>query len=192
MTRITVIVGHPRQGSFCEALGESYTAGARAAGHEVTLLKLSELRFDPVLHGGFVGEQPREPDIARAQAAIGASEHTVWIWPLWLGFPPALLKGFLERVLTAGFAFEKLEGPPFYRPLLAGRSARVIVTMEMPAWMFCLLAGARAARTFSKQVLGFVGMKPVRRTYIGLMHHTDESRLRKWLAKVEALGREAH
>jgi len=191
MARIAVIVGHPRAGSFCEALGEAYVRGARAGGHEVTLIKLSGLQFDPVLRHGFVRDQPLEPDLVPAQAAIGAAGHTVWIWPLWLGFPPALLKGFLERILTAGFAFEKIEAPPFYKPLLTGRTARVIVTMQMPAWMFRLLAGARAARTFSKQILEFIGIRPVRRTYLGMVDHVDDAKRRRWLAQIEAMGRDA-
>jgi putative NADPH-quinone reductase len=191
MAKIAIIVGHPRRGSYCEALGEAYAKGARAGGHEVTLIKLSELAFDPILHNGFARDQPPEPDLAQAQSAIGAAGHTVWIWPLWLGYPPALLKGFLERILTDGFAFEKIDGPPFYKPLLTGRSARVIVTMQMPAWMFILMAGARAARTFSKQILGFVGMKPVRRTYFGMVEHVGDAKRRRWLDQVEAMGRAA-
>lgn len=189
--KIAIIVGHPRKGAFCEALGEAYAAGARAAGHEVTLICLSGLRFDPVLRHGFLKEEPLEPDLVPAQAAIGAADHTVWIWPLWLGFPPALMKGFCERVLTPGFAIETLDGPPFYRPLLKGKSARVIVTMQMPAWVFRLMAGARAARTFSKQILGFVGMKPVRRTYFGMVEHVGDETRRKWLSEVQDMGRNA-
>ena len=188
--QITVIVGHPRAGSYCEALGEAYAKGARAAGHEVTLIKLAELDFDPILRSGF-DPQPLEPDLVNAQDAIGQARHIVWIWPLWLGFPPAILKGFAERVLTEGFAFERLAGPPYYRPLLKGRSARVIVTMQMPAWMFILMAGARAARTFSKQILNFIGIKPVRRTYLGMVDFVDDARRRKWLTEVEEMGRAA-
>jgi putative NADPH-quinone reductase len=191
MTKIAIIVGHPRTGSFCEALGDAYAEGARSGGHAVTVIKLSGLAFDPVLRHGFAQPQPLEADLVPAQAAIGAAEHTVWIWPLWLGFPPALLKGFLERILTDGFAFEKVDGPPFYKPLLTGHSARVIVTMQMPAWMFRLMAGARAARTFSKQVLGFVGMRPVRRTYFGMVEHVGDAKRRRWLDAVKAMGRRA-
>ena len=110
---------------------------------------------------------------------------------MWLGFPPALMKGFCERVLTPGFAIERLDGPSFYRPLLKGKSARVIVTMQMPAWMFRLMVGARAALTFSQQILGFVGMKPVRRTYFGMVERVGDARRRKWLSEVQEMGRNA-
>lgn len=189
MARIAVVVGHPRGGSYCEALGDAYADGARASGHHVNLIKLSRLSFDPVLRHGFAKPQPLEPDLAAAQAAIGEATHTVWIWPLWLGFPPALLKGFLERILTDGFAFEKLDRPPYYKPLLTGRSARVIVTMQMPAWMFRLMAGARAARTFSKQILGFIGITPVRRTYLGMVEHVGDEKRRLWLEEMRQMGR---
>ena len=188
--KIAVIVGHPRAGSYCEALGDAYAEGAREAGHDPTLIKLSGLRFDPILRKGF-GEQELEPDLVEAQQAIGAAGHTVWIWPLWLGYPPALMKGFLERALTPGFAVEKLDGPPFYRPLLKGRSARVIVTMQMPVLMFRFLVFARAARTFSNQVLKFVGMRPVCRTYLGMVEHVGDEQRRKWIEEVREMGRQA-
>lgn len=188
--KIAVIVGHPRAGAYCEALGDAYADGARAAGHDAEVIKLSGLTFDPILHVGF-GEQELEPDLVAAQQAIGAADHTVWIWPLWLGYPPALMKGFLERVLTPGFAVEKLDGPPFYRPLLKGKSARVIVTMQMPALMFRFLVFARAARTFSNQVLKFVGMRPVRRTYFGMVEHVGDERRRQWIEEVREMGRQA-
>ena len=191
MTRIAVIVGHPRAGSFCEALGQAYAEGAREAGHHAELICLSGLDFDPVLRGGFKGTQPLEPDLAAAQAAIGQAGHTVWIWPLWLGFPPALMKGFAERVLTPGFAIEKLDGPPFYRPLLTGRSARLIVTMQMPVWMYRFVAFARSAKVFSNQILKFVGMRPVRRTYFGMVEHVGDARRRAWIEEVRELGRRA-
>lgn len=191
MARIAIIVGHPRAGSFCEALGEAYADGARDGGHTPTLIKLSGLDFDPVLRHGFSKEQPLEPDLVPAQSAIGAADHTVWIWPLWLGFPPALLKGFCERTLTPGFAIEKLNGPPFYLPLLKGKSARVIVTMQMPALMYRFLVFARSARTFSNQILRFVGFSPVRRTYFGMVEHVGDARRKGWIDEVRAMGRAA-
>ena len=190
MAIIAIIVGHPRSGSFCAALGDAYAAGARAAGHQVTLTRLSEIRFDPCARQGFENP-PLEPDLRATQEAIGAADHTVWVWPLWLGYPPAILKGFLERVLTFGFAADRIDGPPFYRPLLTGKSARVIVTMQMPALVFRFFAGARAAKTFSKQILAWTGMKPVRRTYFGMVEHVGDAKRKSWLDEVNQMGRRA-
>ncbi|MDT8344891.1 MAG: NAD(P)H-dependent oxidoreductase [Thermohalobaculum sp.] len=187
--KIAVIVGHPRKGSFCEALGDAYAQGAREAGREVEVIRLAELSFDPILHGGYGGDQPLEPDLSAAQAAIGAARHSVWIWPMWFGSAPALMKGFIERVFQMGWAAEKIPGPPWYRPLLTGRSARVIVTMQMPVMVYRLVAGARSARTFSKQILEHAGIKPTRRTYFGMVDISTPEQRARWLDEVQALGR---
>lgn len=189
MTQIAIIVGNPKQDSFSHALAAAYRRGAETAGHAVEMIELSRMTFDPILHQGFDPPQPLEPDLQKAQQAIGTAGHLVFVWPLWLGWPPALMKGFLERVLTSpGFAVERLEKPPFYRPKLTGKTARSIMTMQMPSLMYRWLAGARAARTFEKNVLGFVGIKPVRRTVFGMIDHVSDATRLGWLEQVEALG----
>lgn len=189
--KIAVIVGHPRKGSFCEALADAYAEGARGAGHEITVIRLAGLAFDPILHGGWQGEQPLEPDLRAAQQAIGAARHSVWIWPMWFGSAPALMKGFVERVFEMGWAAEKLDRPPWYRPLLKGRSARVVVTMQMPVVVYRFVAGARSARTFSKQILEHSGIVPVRRSYFGMVETSTPERRAEWIAEMRGLGARA-
>jgi NAD(P)H dehydrogenase (quinone) len=99
MARIVILVGHARIGTFCEALGEAYKRGAQAGGHQAELFLTASMAFDPVLHEGFAELQPLEPDLKAAHDAMLAADHLVIIFPLWLGTLPAILKGFLERVL---------------------------------------------------------------------------------------------
>src|SRR6202043_4262808 len=69
-----------------------------------------------------------------AADAIVAADHIVLVFPLWLGTVPALVKAFLEQVIRPGvaFAYEKYGA----KKLLAGRSAHIVVTMGMPAWLY--------------------------------------------------------
>ncbi len=191
MTRIAVIVGNPKQDSFSRALADAYRSGAEGAGHEVRLFDLSRMAFDPVLHRGFEPGQALEPDLAEAQEAIRWAEHTVWVWPLWLGFPPALMKGFLERALTLGFALEKDGRNMGHLPLLGGRSARIVVTMAMPVFIYYLMAGARSVRTFRANVLAYVGFRPVRTTLFGMAEVATAEKRARWLEKMRDLGRRA-
>ena len=124
-----------------------------------------------------------------AQQAIGAAKHTVWVWPMWLGSPPALMKGFIERVFQIGWSAERIEGPPYYKPLLTDRSARVIVTMQTPVVVYRFVNGARSARTFSKQILEFSGIRPTRRTYFGMVDSSTLEDRKGWLREVRELGR---
>ena len=121
--RILVILGHPANKSFCGALADSYVKGAEAAGNEVRLISLGNLSFDPVLHNGYATIQELEPDLVTAQAAITWAQHIVFVYPIWWGAMPALLKGFIDRVFLPGFAFKYREGSQFWDRLLSGRSA---------------------------------------------------------------------
>lgn len=77
-------------------------------------------------------QQAFEDDIRKARALILWAEHLVFVYPTWWGTLPALLKGFLDRVLTPDFAFITCEGGTGYQGLLGGRSAQLITTMDTP------------------------------------------------------------
>ena len=123
MSHVLVIEAHPDAGRFSSALADAYAAGAARAGATVRRLALRDLRFDPVLRGGFRGAQVLEPDLLGARAAIEEARHVVWVTPVWWGSLPALLKGFIDRTFLPGWAFEQT-GAALPRGLLAGRTAR--------------------------------------------------------------------
>jgi putative NADPH-quinone reductase len=118
--RVLVVLGHPSGESFCGALTECYVDGARSAGHDVRVLRLGALNFDPVLRAGYRQTQPLEPDLLKAQADITWAEHLAFIYPIWWGGIPALMKGFFDRVFLPGFAFRYQAGKAFPDPLHRG------------------------------------------------------------------------
>jgi putative NADPH-quinone reductase len=187
MSRIAVIVGHPRTGTFCEALADAYAKGAAEAGHEVEVLHTASMAFDPILRGGYVSLQPHEPDLARAHRVIMAADHLVIVFPLWLGAMPALLKGFLERLLQPGL-LEAHRNGEFVR-LLEGKSARVIMTMGTPGLVYRWWYGAHALQALKRNVLEFMGVSPVTSTLFGMIQQVSADKRREWLDEVEALGR---
>ena len=145
MSSVLLIDGHPNPESLCSALAARYAQGARSAGASVDELALRELRFDPVLHLGYRGEQPLEPDLQQAQQRIRAASHVCLVTPLWWGSVPALLKGFFDRTLQRGWAYRyKPNGMP--EGLLAGRSARVLLTTDSPGWYLRLVQGSPTER----------------------------------------------
>lgn len=191
MVKIAIVVGHARRNTYCEALGGAYLKGAESGGHEARLFVLSHMRFDPILHEGFSREQPLEPDLKAAAEAIKSADHLVLIFPLWLGTLPAILKGFLERLFTPGFAIEKTDDLKGYRPLMKGKSARVIMTMGMPGFVYRWYFGAHALKMLKRNILGFVGFGPVRSSLLGRIEAVSDEKRRQWLMEIEALGCEA-
>ncbi len=191
--RILIIQAHPdaTRPHLCHALAESYAEGARSAGHEVHALAIAELDF-PMLRSQdewTKGELPAA--LAPAQEAIAWAEHIVLFFPLWLGDMPALLKGFLEQVARPGFAFGSEGGNPFGRKGLVGRSARVVVTMGMPALVYRWYFRAHSVKSLERNILGFVGISPIRQTLVGSVEQLGDSGVARWRGRLRALGAQA-
>jgi putative NADPH-quinone reductase len=187
--RILIILGHPAHArqSFCEALAVAYQEGAQKAGHEAQLVRVARLRFDPVLHEGYEGNQPPEPDIADAQEKVRWAEHLVIVYPMWEYMIPALLKGFFERTFTPGFAYALKSKNPRRNGLLGGKSVRLIQTTGMATILYRLFFMAHGAKAL-RDMLRFCGIAPARITYFGMIEGSDHRR-KRYLEKAQALGR---
>jgi putative NADPH-quinone reductase len=188
--RILLIQGHPDPagGHYAQALAAAYAEGARAAGHELRLLDVAALDF-PLLRSKDDWEQPERlpPVLKPAQESILWAEHLVFFFPLWLGGMPALLKGFLEQVARPGFALAQPPAGSLPRKLLGGRSARLVVTMGMPAMVYRWVYRAHSVKALERNILGFVGIAPIHETLIGMVEGKDSAR-RRWLARLRELG----
>jgi putative NADPH-quinone reductase len=192
--RILILQAHPdaSQRHLGHALADAYRSGALAAGHEVRVLTLAALDF-PLLRSEEAWQHGTlPPGLAQAQSDIGWAQHLVFFYPLWLGDMPALLKGFLEQVARPGFAFRyEQEGQPFTHKQLAGRSARVVVTMGMPALVYRWYFRAHSVRLLERNILGFVGIAPVHTTLIGMVGALKPAVATRWFARLRDLGAEA-
>ena len=192
--RILLIQGHPdpKGGHLCHALAQAYADGAAEARHKLRRVEVAQLDF-PLLRSADSWEhEPLPPMLKPAQDDIEWAQHLVVFFPLWLGDMPALLKGFLEQVARPGFAFKRSrDGNSFGKKGLSGRSARVVVTMGMPAVVYRYYFRAHAVRALERNVLGFVGIAPVHETLIGQVEGMTAGQRQRWLAKLAALGRQA-
>jgi len=187
--RILIILGHPESGSFCGALADAYENAAKAAGHEVRRIDLGRLVFDPVLHKGYAEIQPLEPDLLDAQAAIQHADHLVFVYPIWWGGPPALLKGFFDRMLLPGFAFRfKDATSSSWERLLSKRSARLLVTMDTPPWYYRWVYRMPGHNQMKRNILDFCGIKPVSISEFGPVKGSSPGQRRKWLEEASRQG----
>lgn len=188
--RIAVIQGHPDPDTnhLCRALANAYADAAFRAGHGVTQIDLALLDF-PLLRTQAEFEHGPIPDSLKpAQAAILAAEHIVLVFPLWLGTMPALVKAFLEQVMRPGVAFAyQASGLPLKK--LKGRSARLVVTMGMPVLAYRWWFLAHGLKCLERNILGFVGIKPIRESFFGGVGTASEPTRQKWLEQMRELGR---
>lgn len=189
--KILIIDGHPdgRNQRFVHALASAYAEGAREGGHTVRFLNIGQLEV-PILRTSedFTGGKPLAP-VRGWQAAIRWADHLLIIYPLWLGDMPGVLKCFFEQVMRPGFAFGKARGRGLPPKLLKGRSARIVVTMGMPGFFYRWYYRAHSLKSLERNILGFVGIAPVRSSVIGAVESGDPATREAWLRRLRALGR---
>ena len=188
MKKILVIDAHPNAESFNHALVEAYVSGAKKAGAEVKTLTIAELEFNPSLQFGYQKRMELEPDLIHAQELILWAEHLVWVHPVWWGGLPAISKGFIDRVFLPGFAFKYRENSVWWDKLLAGRTARIITTLDQPSFYYRLAFGRPSVNQLKKSTLQFCGIKPVKVTYVGPIRLSKEEFRVKMIQKITTLG----
>ena len=188
--KIVIINGHPDRESFSFGLSEAYKKGAISAGSEVKEIVVRELIFNPNLQFGYRKRTDLETDLVDAQEKIKWAEHLVWIYPVWWGSLPAILKGFIDRVFLPGFAFQKRENSVWWDKLLTNKSARIISTLDQPAWYYWLVYRQPSNNAMKKLTMKFCGISPVKVTTIGPIRLSKEKYRQKWLAKIETLGKQ--
>ncbi len=189
MKKILIINGHPDKKSFCFALAESYKIGADASENECQLVHLIDLKFNPILTYGYRLISELEPDLIKVQKDILQADHLVFVYPTWWGTYPALLKGFIDRVFLPNFAFKYRKNSPFWDKLLKGKTARLIVTMDAPKWYYWMMYRSPGHNSMKRAILEFCGIKPVKITAFAPLKFSSDSDRKKWIEKVEELGR---
>jgi len=103
-----VILCHPKRESFNAAMAKHYCAAVEECGQSAILRDLYDLRFDPILRPE---ELPgtstffQSPQVAYELALLARADVVVMIYPIWFGTPPAMLKGYVDRVMGSDFSF---------------------------------------------------------------------------------------
>ena len=190
MKKVLIINGHPDKESFCFALAESYKKGALEAGADLKEIVIGDLQFSLNLQFGYRKRTELEGDLVEAWNKIKWADHIVWVYPVWWGGFPAIMKGFIDRLFLPGFAFRKKEGSLIHwDKLLSGKSARIISTLDQPVWYYWLINRQPSNNAMKKLVLQFCGIGPVKTTTFGPIRLSKEIYRKKLIAKVEHLGR---
>jgi len=189
MKQILIINGHPNTDSFNYALARAYKVGAEAAGANVSEINISALNFNPNLEFGYKRRMELEPDLVDSLEKIKLADHLVWIHPVWWGGFPAMMKGFIDRLFLPGITFKYRENAVWWDKLLVGKTARIVTTIDQPAWYYRLVYGSPSVNQLKKSILEFCGVKPVKVSYFGIVKTADLRKRNKWLEQAESLGR---
>ena len=191
--KISVILAHPCPGSLNHAIAGRVTAALRESGHDVLFHDLYAEGFDPLLP---CGEIPRgaalPPAIARHCREIAAAGGIVFVHPDWWGMPPAILKGWIDRVLRPGVAYrfsgtDPGEGIP--AGLLSARAVLVLNTSNTPPGREREVFGDPLGRIWEDCIVSFCGVPVCRRKMFGVVVASSEGERQGWLAEAEDLAR---
>jgi putative NADPH-quinone reductase len=191
--RILLLQGHPDASlrHFGHALLDAYAEGAARGGHELRRLDVAAIDFPLLRSKADWDSGTVPPTLKAAQDHIRWAEHIVIGFPLWLGGMPALLKGFLEQVARPGFALSRPPKGDMPEKLLKGRSARIVVTMGMPALVYRWYFRAHSLKALERNILGFVGIAPIHETLVGMVEGLGDEERQAWLGKLAKQGEKA-
>jgi putative NADPH-quinone reductase len=189
--KISIILAHPNPGSFNHAIATASADSLRRNGHEVVFHDLCQEQFPPLLNADELKKDARlEPVVVRHCREIASAEGIIIVHPNWWGMPPAILKGWIDRVLRMEVAYrfvanDKGEGVPV--GLLKAKVAIVFNTANTPDDRELAVFGDPLETLWKKCVFDLCGVKNVqRRTFSVVVTSTLEQRA-QWLAEARQI-----
>ena len=188
--KISVILGHPRRGSFNHAIAETVVQTLKTNGHEVAFHDLYQEAFDPVLPDVELPKGAVVPAlIMRHCDEIAAADGIVIVHPNWWGQPPAIVKGWIDRVIRPGVAYEFKEGDSgegIPVGLLRAKWALIFNTSNTEAKREQDVFGDPLERIWKDCIFGLCGVKHVLRRTFSVMVLSTEQQREAWLDEVRA------
>lgn len=188
--RVVIVFNHPNEGSFGNAILNAVVNGLKSANHEVDLMHLDNDGFNPVMSKadlkGFVEHKPIDPQVIDYNERLEKANHLIFIFPIWWDLMPAMTKGFIDRVLFPGVAYDHHPRGFGLVPLLKGlKGVTVITTMNKPKIMYSLLIGNLIKKAMIKSVFKTMGYKNLKWISYNLVKSVSQEKRVKWLMGVE-------
>lgn len=187
-SRVLVLDGNPAATSLCGALAIAAAEAAQARGAETRIIHLAAMAFDPNLAEGYRVRQLHEPDLEAFLDALKWCDTFILVHPMWWGAAPAKLKGLFDRVFLPGIAFAYEGDGHFPAKLLAGRTARVLITTDTPTWYLWLGYRNGWCNVLRRQILDFVGLKVTHMKTVGPIRSATPEAIAGFLQAARKLG----
>ncbi|BAU54381.1 NAD(P)H-dependent oxidoreductase [Mucilaginibacter gotjawali] len=190
--KTAIIFNHPYAGSYCTALLNAVTSGLQKAGHEVDLIHLDNDKFNPVMSAqdlkGFKAGQPCDPMVLNYRSRLNTADHLVMLFPIWWELMPAMTKGFIDKVIFPGVAYDYDNTGRFPKMIKRWhglKSITVITTMNTPSLFYRLVFGnaiKKAILTGTFRKLGFSNCKWIS---FNMVKFVSGVKREKWLVRLE-------
>ncbi len=187
--KVLVILGHQRPGSFCHAITETAVQQLQADGHETIVHDLYQEGFDPILPDSEIGRDVQlDSTVQQHCDELMAVDGYVVVHPNWWAGPPAILKGWVDRVIRQGLAYSF--GENGVNGHLAGKTAVVITTSNTPRDVELQVYGDPLENLWKTCIFGMCGVEDfIRRNFEPIVLSTPEQRA-EWLEETKKLVHE--
>lgn len=189
--KISIILAHPQPGSFNHAIAEMAVSTLRSCGHNVTLHDLYTEAFDPLLPPEEIARDAHLPTlVARHCEELVLADGIVIVHPDWWGMPPAILKGWIDRVIRPGVAYrfaetDAVEGIP--EGLLKAKAAIVFNTSNTPREREIGVFGDPLERLWKDCIFSFCGVPLCHRRMFEVIVTSSPEQRNVWLEEVREL-----
>ena len=191
-----IVYNHPHEGSYCSAIREAVKNGVKTAGDECKVINLDKDGFDPVMKekdlGAFVkagrlGEEGLadiDPIIFKYKKKLEWAEHLVLIFPIWWMTMPALMKGFVDKVIFPSIAYN-MENGKLKSRLKDLKQVTVITTMNTPADIYKEYFGNSIEGSLIKGTFNQIGIHDIRWISLNMVKQSGDEKRWLWLDEIE-------
>ncbi|OCB77381.1 NAD(P)H-dependent oxidoreductase [Flavobacterium crassostreae] len=188
---IVILFNHPYDGSFCNAILESVQKGLIKGGHSIDLIHLDKEKFNPVMSAqdlkAFRDKKPVDPQVLSYQDRLKKADQLIFIFPIWWELMPALMKGFIDRVIFPGLAYDYTnQSNTLMKPLLTNiKAVTVITTMNTPGFIYRLVFGNAIQKALMRGTFWKLGYKNRKWISFNKVKSVSQNTREKWLQNLE-------
>ena len=191
-----IIYYHPHEGSFCSAIRDAVISGLEVGKHEYKLVDLGVDEFDPVMRAkdlkafamaGHIGEEGLEgvdPIVLKYMKKLRWAEHVVMIFPIWWMSMPAMMKGFVDKVIFPGVVY-KMEGGNLVSMLSGLKQVTIITTMNTPADVYKNMFNNSIEGSLIKGTFNKIGIHDIRWISLNMVKQVGDEKRWVWLDEIE-------
>ncbi len=189
--RVAIVFNHPYEGSYCAALLDAVTKGLHRGQHEVELIHLDKEEFNPVMTAadlrGFKDKKAIDPKVIEYKQRLDAVDYLIFIFPIWWELMPAMTKGFIDKVIFPGIAYNYINASntrmaPIWTNI---KGVTMITTMNTPNWLYRLVFGNAIKKAMILGTFWKIGFKNRKWISFNMVKMVSDLKRKKWLKNIE-------
>ena len=187
--KVVIVFNHPYEGSYCNAILNSTMSGLNKGNHKTDLIHLDKERFNPVMSledlRGFKDRRAVDPKVIEYKQRLEDAEHLVLIFPIWWELMPAMTKGFIDKVIFPGVAYDYTNKGLMKKKFLKMNGVTLITTMNTASFFYRILFGNAIKKTVLFGTFWKTGYKHRKWINLSMVKFVSDKKRDKWLSDIE-------